>query len=261
MLAGSLPQAGESTTKRLEVGRLLRYARIAWHVGVAVLKLGIFFPLWSPARRSAEKRQWARKALSIFGLRVSVTGSVSPNGETRLLVANHTSWLDVLAIMAATDAVFVAKKEVAAWPVFGWIARRLGTLFVERRAHHRLDNHVQDVGRSLSSGTSVAVFPEGTSSDGSSVLPFRTPFFEAAVVSGVAVQPIAISYRRAGGGQVPEVAFTGDMTLLQSFARLVSCENAYAEVGFLPPIQGAGFSRRELAALAQHVIEAKLFGG
>lgn len=232
------------------------YGRIAGHISLAIAKVAVLYPRWSPERRAREVSDWSHGTLSIFGFRVVVRGEPPPAGRTHLLAANHTSWLDIYAILAITPVVFVAKEEVRAWPAIGWLAGRLGTIFVPRRRSQDMAGHVQALAKALAEGLPVGLFPEGTTTDGSTVLPFRPPFFEAAAVTRTPVQPVALRYIGADGRPATRAAFTGDMTLVESFQRLADCGEGIVEITFLPPIEAG--SRRELAGLAEAAIRDHL---
>jgi len=237
----------------------LMFARIMLHLASGVLKVGLLFPFWEIERRRNEIRTWSRGALQIFGMTViarSDTGSTALQG--RLIVANHTSWLDVIALFVTADVVFVAKKDVETWPVIGWLASRLGTIFLERRTTRDLARGVRVITDQLERGTNVVVFPEGTTTDGTFLLPFRAALFEAAAKAGGLVQPVAIRYRRPDGQIAQEAAFTGEMTLIGSFAALADTRDTTVHVAFLTEYRAAGISRQALAGLAEAQIRRHL---
>jgi 1-acyl-sn-glycerol-3-phosphate acyltransferase len=222
---------------------------------VAVAKVGTRWPRWDEQRRRAECRDWSVKALDMFGIRTVAAGRVCEAGNAApLLVANHTSWLDIYVVLSHVDAVFVAKKEVRSWPAIGWLAERLGALFLDRTKKQSLVLTLNQMAGLLASGRTVGLFPEGTTSDGTVVLPFHAPLFDAALRAGRPVQPVAIRYLNASGGRADEVAFIGEMTLIESFQRLADCRGYVAEITFLDPIEPTGRSRQEIARLAEDAI-------
>lgn len=151
-----------------------------------------FFPLLPRALRLAIKGLWCRAMLASLGVRVQTEGEIDP--RPALLVANHVSWLDILAICALRPALFVCKADIADWPGFGWLLARVGTIFMRRGSAHSAARTVTVATRCLRSGVSVAVFPEGSSSNGDEVLAFSAALFQAAVDAGCPVQPLAIGY-------------------------------------------------------------------
>ena len=139
----------------------------------------------------------ARMTLTLFGFRLQVTGTPDPAASA--LVANHVSWVDVLAINAADRVSFVAKGDVAGWPLIGWLARALGTVFVGRVRSH-VTRHVARVAQGIATGRKIAFFPEPAVGTGVEVLPFRSSLFDAVIRAGGArVQPVTLRYPGSGG--------------------------------------------------------------
>ena len=237
------------------IRRCWRFARVAAHVCVAAAKLGLFWTNWTSERRRCETKVWSAHALGLFGFRTVVRGEpIDAGNNPPIFVANHTSWLDVYAIMSIADVSFVAKQEVRFWPVVGALAERLGAIFIQRERRASLINCIGMIEERLKDGQPIGIFPEGTTTDGSMVLPFHPSLFEAAIRSGASIQPIAISYRRADGSPASEVAFVGDMTLLESFGQLADCRDCIVELTFLQPIEPAGRSRQWLADAAERAV-------
>jgi 1-acyl-sn-glycerol-3-phosphate acyltransferase len=196
---------------------------IAATLVLAPLQLVFLWRGW-PARRTLP-RLWHRIACRMIGLRVHVHG-VADMRRPLLLVANHVSWKDILALGAVADVVFIAKAEVKAWPVFGLLARLQATIFVEREQKRTTGNQVNEIGSRLADGEIVVLFPEGTTSDGNRLLGIKTSLFGAAAAAvplspaGVVhVQPVAIAYTRVHGMPMgryhrPIAAWPGDIVLL-----------------------------------------------
>jgi lyso-ornithine lipid O-acyltransferase len=162
-----------------------------------------------------------RGAAKIIGLRVTISGDAITDAPV-LYVANHLSWLDIIALGSVLDAGFVAKKEVASWPGFGLLARLQGSVFVDR-SRQKTKSETIRISAIMASGRSLVLFPEGTSSDGTEILPFRSSFLSVAEQSSklsiLHVQPVSITYvRRAGipleDADMPGIAWYADMTLL-----------------------------------------------
>ncbi|TAK49981.1 MAG: 1-acyl-sn-glycerol-3-phosphate acyltransferase [Xanthobacteraceae bacterium] len=237
----------------------VRCARAALHLGVAAWKLSFHAPFWSEARHRREVARWSRKVFTILGVRLAVSGEpMTARALPLMVVANHVSWLDIHALLAVADMRFVAKSEVLGWPVIGRLAARLGTVFVERgrRAASRDTNAA--IAALLRTGKPVCVFPEGTTTDGHRLEPFRAALLEPATALGAVVQPVAIRYRDAAGEPSDAAAFIGDMTVPQSLWRLARRRGLRAEVHFLAPVAAAGLDRRALAARAERTIAGHL---
>lgn len=195
-----------------------------------------------------------RRCLRLLGVRVEVRGQ--PREGTRLIVSNHISWLDILLIGSVCPACFLSKAEVRRWFVFGRLAVRFGTIFIERGSG--AGGALDAIGARLARGVAVAVFPEGTTTDGTSVRPFYPRMLAAAIDTGVLVQPVTLRYPTADGGASTLVPFTRDQPLLQHILPLLKEKSITAVVSFTPPLDPRGADRRQLAARARDAIVAEL---
>ena len=193
----------------------------------------------------------------LLGFDVVVHGRRSAARPT-LLVANHVSWIDIVALSSLFPVSFVAKSEVGLWPFFGSLARLQRTVFVERRAT-RTAEHRDEIGRRLEEGGDLILFAEGTSSDGARVLPFRTGLFSVAErqVAGrpLAVQPVTIAYTGVDGLPLtrrrrPQFAWYGDMELAAHLWRALQAQRVRIDVILHEPVTIAQFGDRK--ALAAH---------
>lgn len=240
------------------ITRSVRLALAAAHVLDAVVRVMVLFPWFTAATRRRHIAAWSQKALRIFGIRTANSSPPCEGSGARLVVANHVSWLDVFAIWSTTDATFVAKGEVGRWPIIGSLAQRLGVIFIDRsrrRDAMMTSRHMADL---LAQGRSVCIFPEGTSTNGRELQPFHPALFQSAIEAGVAVQPIAIRYFRANGALATEVAFTGDMSLVQSMWRLAGTDQIIIDVGHLPFFDTTGLDRRIAVERAHALIGQRL---
>ncbi|MBO4209913.1 lysophospholipid acyltransferase family protein [Micromonospora echinofusca] len=253
-----LPTAtGTGVPRRRQVSRLVALLGVLAG-GVALLAV---LPVLTRQARGATGRRWARTALAALGVRPTVRGRL-PRGPV-LLVANHISWLDVLAVLAVTPARMVAKTEVRGWPLLGVVARAAGTIFVDRARPRALPSTVAEVATALRAGRSVAVFPEGTTWCGAVGAarcpaggPFRPAMFQAAIDAGVPVVPLRIGYGvGASGAGATAPAFLGDENLWCSLRRVLSSDGLTVSVtvgGALHPQPGA--DRRPLSRAAASTV-------
>ncbi len=161
---------------------------------------------------------------------VHLTGALPASG---LIVSNHLSYLDILFYASQTPCIFVSKSEVKSWPMFGILAKCGGTIFVERDRRHGVSGPAERIRTALDQQIPVILFPEGTSTDGSSVLPFHSAFLEPAVAAGAVMHAAAIRYNVADGVEA-DLCYYGDITfaphLLGALRRSsVSCNIMFAE--------------------------------
>lgn len=198
-------------------------------------------------------RWWHGRLCRALGLRVRVHGAPRP---ATLLVANHVSWLDIPVLGAQGQIGFLSKAEIRYWPLVGWLASMTGTLFIERGAHQASDL-AERIAARVNSGTSVLVFPEGTTSDGRALRRFHPRLFAAAQRPGVWVQPVAIRY---GSNQAPDpiAPFVGDDSLLAHLPRVLRHPGLLVTLHFLAPCASDQRERRSLAQEAQASIAAAL---
>jgi 1-acyl-sn-glycerol-3-phosphate acyltransferase len=213
--------------------------RLAGAVGVLLAGL-----LAVPLLRGAAARTVARALLAVLGVRVNRRGPAPRPGS--LLVANHVSWLDILALVALGEPRLVAKREVHGWPGIGRLAAATGTIFVDRGRPRSLPGTVAEVGAALRAGRSVAVFPEGTTFCGVNRGRFRPAMFQAAVDAHAPVVPVCITYGSTAA------AFIGDDSLWSSVRRVAGLRGLTVTLvgsAALHPADGA--DRRVLARAAQ----------
>nr|WP_315592657.1 lysophospholipid acyltransferase family protein [uncultured Cupriavidus sp.] len=235
----------------------LRKARLVVHMLRGMLFCATVFPWASAHLRERLIRGWSRKLLAICGIEVEVQGlapgQAAPRGA--MLVSNHISWLDIYVIHAWQPVRFVAKSEIRSWPVVGWLCDKTGTIFIERarkRDAHRVLHHITEV---MQQGDLVCVFPEGTTTDGSKVLPFHANLMQAPVAGKLPVQPMGLSYLDAATGK-PTLApaYIDDLSLLQCLDAILKSPPITARLTLGPQLLAGSAGRRELAESAREVV-------
>jgi 1-acyl-sn-glycerol-3-phosphate acyltransferase len=232
-------------------------ARLPGHVARGFWQSRRFAAL-APERQDCITAAWARGLLAILGVRLQAFHEPRPGAARVLVVSNHVSWIDIFALYAAAPGIFVAKADVAAWPVLGRLVRNVGTIFIERgRSRHarRTSDHVAAV---LAARGRVIVFPEGTTTDGTRVKRFHAALLQPAIAAGAIVQPVALRYTDGHGTRSHAADYVGETTLLQSLWRIVSAPRLTVELEFLPPLSAANAERRGLAAAAHAAIAQAL---
>jgi 1-acyl-sn-glycerol-3-phosphate acyltransferase len=234
-----------------------RALRLAVHILQGLLTCALVLPWAGAGLRGRLVQSWSARVLRICGVRL--LAPAAPMLEHALVVANHVSWLDIFVINALAPSRFVAKAEIRAWPVLGWLAEMGGTVFIARGSRRDLRHIFKGLVDALATRRRVAFFPEGTTGAQGSPLPFHANLFEAALDAGVPVQPLALAYLRPEGGWHPAVDFTGDTTFADSILRILGGAGPIlAHVACLTPIATAGRHRRALAHEAEDVIGAAL---
>jgi len=241
--------------------RLLHWILVWAHVMKGVLTLLILFPSSKQPVKDEHIKSWSKRLLGLFGIELKINNQSIVPDTPYLLASNHISWMDIHAINAFKPIRFVAKSEVESWPIFGWMAKQLGTVFIERgNSRHA----IQVVGNMINAlaKESICIFPEGTSTDGTSVRPFKANLFESAVISQAPAYSLAIEYfDRKSGFRTDVTAFIGEMGLLESMSKILKHRNLRVELTFFPPSAASpGFSndRKWLALHSQEQISAYL---
>lgn len=250
---GSPPEVGairvRAPTGRTAWRTVLVSLHLAWGMALATW-VGVSFGRIAP---EAHARRWYGRLLQILGVRVHWTGT--PDSHARLIVANHISWLDIVVIGARCDARFVAKQEVRDWPLIGWLAQAAGAFFI-RRGSCGAKPLLERVYPHMTGGGSLAIFPEGTTTDGSELRPFHARLFEAALSAGTQVQPIALRYHPAADGSAV-APFVGDDDFIRHLWRVLREPMLQVEAVALDPLPTAE-TRDTLATAARSAIAGAL---
>ena len=236
----------------LAAWRLVRAVVHALH-GAAVC--AFVFPRLDAAGRMERVAWWGAGMLRALGIRLDAEGTLA--AAPVLLLANHVSWLDILAIDALRGVRFVSKADVRHWPLIGYLVESGGTLFIERERKRDALRVVHHVAEALREGATVAVCPEGTTGTGGTVLPLHANLLQAAVATGIPVQPVALRYADAAAAFSPAVDWT-EVNLVQSVWRAARARGLVAHVRALPPIPTAGAERRVLAEAVRTQLQAAL---
>ncbi|MDP3700921.1 MAG: lysophospholipid acyltransferase family protein [Hylemonella sp.] len=225
---------------------------------VGLLTILLRFPRLSPEQREIRVQVWSRTMLVRLGIRLQVQGDATLSGPL-LLVANHISWLDITSLHAARFCRFVSKADVQAWPVIGALASGVGTLFIQRESRRDAMRVVHHMAERLRAGDVLAVFPEGTTSDGVDLLPFHANLLQAAIAAGVPVQPVALQFIDTHSGERSLApCYVGDDTLLGSIWRTVRARGITVCIVFGAPQAAQGRERRAWAhALREDVISLR----
>lgn len=252
-MVGTLRMVGALTLFMLATPFLAAYQALA-------LRLPFLDPLRAPVILH-------RLMLLLLGISVRVHGA--PARERPLLiVSNHISFTDIMVLGGTSELRFIAKKEVAGWPIFGTLARLHQTIFVDRSMRRQVGAQAEAIARGLADGAPLVLFAEGTSSDGAHVLPFKSSLFAAAGLGSadgkaIAIQPVAIAYTRMHGIAMgrrmrDRIAWIGDQTLVPHLVALLRKGAIDAELHFAPPFSAAGMTRKQIAARCEREVRGML---
>ena len=243
-------------------GRLIRgyrVSRMAVHVLYAVAVAGLVFPWLSEKGRTRITRRWSAGLLRILNVQIRLQGTVPDLfAQNMMLVANHVSWLDIYLLNTVRPARFVSKSEVRSWPVVGWLSHKTGTLFIDRTKRHDTARVNHEMSAALSNGGCLAVFPEGTTSNGSMLRPFHASLLQPVVHSKSTLWPVAIRYMHPDGSLNTAPAYADDISFGISLLQILSQPVIHAELVFSEPIHTHGKTRRELAKVAEQTIASVL---
>lgn len=233
-----------------------RLLRVALHLLNGALIVAIAFPWAKSHHRRRLRQRWSTDLLGMLNVRHQVSGNAWPAGG--LLVSNHVSWLDIFVINAIYTPCFVCKDDVKRWPLIGWLCKRNDVIFIDRSSRNDAHRVSTAIAAKLASGELVAVFPEGTSTEGSVVLPFRSALMQAAIDSRCGTLPLAIRYFNAAGLRTAAPAYSGAISLLDSLLAITSEPSVMADIHTLRPLGFNGMTRRQLADLSRTIISARV---
>ncbi len=175
-----------------------------------------------------------------------------------MFVANHISWSDIHALNSLIPLRFIAKSDIKSWPVFGYLVTKANTLFIDRNKRQDAGRIVEITAESLMAGDNLCFFPEGTTTEGALVLPFKGSVLQAAISANSHVWPVAIRYVNETGGINTEIAYAGETTLIESMQKVLKQKNPVIELHFLEPINSVGQNRRDLTQRAYDAIVTRL---
>jgi len=194
---------------------------------------------------------WHGRMCTIFGVRRKIYGNA--NQTPTLFVVNHISWFDIPALGSTLPVHFLSKDEVNSWPIIGWLAAKTGTLFIKRGCRESAQQSMNDIRQTLENNGHVILFPEGTTTDGTSLKRFHSRLFQAAIDARVQVQAVAIRYPHPDGVH-PKAPFIGDTQFLESTLDMMSEARMDVSIHFLKSMNASNYSRDELAKAAREQI-------
>lgn len=241
---------------------LTGWLRATIRVALMALLLLVCVPLYYAHRLFSHRNPWPRAFLAgvgwIAGVELAIKGRKAPGGV--FLLANHVSWIDIPALAAATGTAFVGHDGLASMPLLKWLCKMADTVFVARHDRTSVAHQVEAVRTALSDTGALTIFPEGTTSDGTGLLPFKSSLLSAfePLPEGITIQPVLLHY----GPEAADVAWVGEEHGLDNFLRILARGRPVRlEVHFLAPLSGAQLeNRKTIAQAAREAIQHALVG-
>lgn len=246
------------------ITRLFRVSKVLFFTFAGILIATIVFPATNKARKRSLIQWWSGRLLAAFNLRIVKLGQLpSTDLSNTMFIANHISWADIHALNSMIPLRFIAKSEIRSWPVFGYLAHKANVLFIDRSKRHDAARIVETTSASLVAGDNLCLFPEGTTTNGTEVRPFKSSLIEAAIQANATLWPIAVRYPKLDGTINTSVAYAGDTTLLESVKQVLLQKQPVIELHFLTPINLSALAdhekdRRSLTLNIQQAIQNKL---
>ncbi len=231
--------------------RLYRLIRLLLHLLYGCYCVGVLFPFFSWQRRVVAIKRWSRQLLRILHVRLTVAGSLPSGHAPTLIVSNHVSWLDIWVLDAVVPVRFVAKSDIRRWPLVGFLVVGAGTIFVERGRRQGTARTNRAIVQALTRGEYVAMFPEGATTDGTTVKAFHASLFQPALGAGARVVVVALRYVNRDGNVNLDASYVGERSLWQSVQLILAHRFLRAELTFAAAIDVTGKTRREIARAAE----------
>ncbi len=229
------------------IGYLRITVRLAAMIGLFAACIPLYYLCRLARIHNPSPRLFLGGVAWIAGVELRVTGTRAKRGA--FILANHVSWLDIPTISAACGAAFVGHDGLSSMPVLKWLCRMNDTIFIARHNRANVSKQVQQVRTAIRETGALAIFPEGTTSDGTGLLPFKSSLLSALepVPEGIAVVPVLLDY----GAAAAEIAWVGEESGLDNFKRILAMSKPLVvTVRFLPPLTGAQMANRKAMAAA-----------
>ena len=254
----SIAAGGQGSAVWMWPVALLRSVGVFLHILRGLILVYFGMRGMSEPQRMAATRRWAQQLLGVLGIDLVVHGQAHTGAK--LVVANHVSWLDIMAIDAVVPSRFVSKAEVGRWPLVGALVTAAGTLYLQRERRRDAMRVLGLMSQAMQDGSTVAVFPEGTTGTGHGVMHFHANLLQAAIDAKVPVQPIALRYSDKRHAISPRAAYVGDTTLIQSLWWVVSSRGLRVHVTILPSVAVNHADRRALAQVLEEQVGSAIPG-
>ncbi len=239
---------------------IYRGIRLVIHLLYGLLIAATILSFFKPEKRDKIISYWSRGLVGIFNIRLIVQGD-RPTWQSRgiLFIANHISWFDIFALNSVRTIRFIAKLDIRGWPILGWFVEKGNTLFIDRSKRSEATRMVEITAKALENGDLLAFFPEGTTTDGTHLLPFKASLIQAAINTQTTVWPVAIQYLNAEGKIDINMGYYGDISLAGSMLKMLKIHQPTMILSYLEPLSfSSDISRTDLAELAKSQIKKQL---
>lgn len=252
----------------MRIGACARFLSVFVYTVCCLFLIAFVFPRSTDEKKGRIIRRWAGKLPRWLGIRVEVEGriaeeavhdcGITPGAMGRLVVSNHVSFLDIFSLDSVVPSAFVAKAEIAKWPVFGGIAKAVNTIFIERGNRKALLGIGSNMQKALEEGKTLLMFPEGTTSDGTGLLKLHANLFDAAAKTGAEVIPVVLRYK-SRGEITTAPAYVGKVRLFECLWKVVNTPDLTILIKIGEPIRPmAGEDRHSLCRRASAVMSAAI---
>ncbi|EHY30645.1 MAG: 1-acyl-sn-glycerol-3-phosphate acyltransferase [Sutterella parvirubra] len=243
-----------------------RLTLVALLILIILFTVTVLFPIAGNAGRGRLTRTLAKFSMWVMGIRVRVTGTVpdasaaaigwASEGPGYMVCSNHVTFVDIFALSCVLPVRFVAKKEIASWPVFGLISKRTGTIFIDRTRRRAVLEIAEAMTNAMKEGRNVLFFPEGTTGTGEGLLPFHANLFASAVAAEAPILPVTLRYTKDGA--VTTLVSYAHRDLFTVLKDICATPGLAVDIQVLPVIEAAGRERRDICAEASRVMSAAL---
>ncbi len=218
--------------------------------------------IWSFSKRKTRlnlTRWWCRKLLQHLNVRIVTYGDLPDQDlSNSMFLANHISWTDIHALNSIIPLQFIAKSDINNWPIFGYLVRKSGTIFINRNSRKDTSRIVETTTNHLLAGGNVGFFPEGTTTDGRFIGHFKSSIVQAAINANAHIHPVAIRYPLPNGGVNTKVAYAGETSLGESMMNILKQKSPIIELHYLPLIDSQQANRQTLTQTAFKAISTTL---
>lgn len=230
--------------------------RISLHTLVGLVIASTLFPFAGNQIKAKLIQWWCSRLLAAFNIQVKVIGN-PPTSATfssnTMLVANHISWSDIHALNSLVPLRFIAKSEIKNWPIFGYLVSKANTLFIDRSKRQDAKRTIDIAYASLQNGDNLCFFPEGTTTDGTEIKPFKSSLIQAAILAKSSIWPVAIHYPNSDGSINTKIAYAGETTLVESMRNMLLQQNPVIVLHFLTPISPPEYADMDRRSLTLHI--------